>query len=246
MRFVPVKTPDDQAILALHRVRQGFVEERTALVNRTRGLLMEFGIVLPQRIDSIRHEAGQYLETLEGYANRAIGDLLSHLMVLDQRVAEYDKLISDASKQDERILRIMDIPGIGPITATALIAAIGNGHDFKNGRQLSAWLGMVPRQYSSGGKPKLGRITKKGDPYLRTLMILGARSVIQTAKNKTDRFSLWVNQLYQRVGYGKALVAIASKNARAVWAMLSKQQKFNPEAWKNHSVPSSTPSDLNV
>ena len=124
-----------------------------------------------------------------------VADLLNHLQLLDGQVAEYDYLLKQAAKEDERSQRMMQVPGIGPTTATALLASIGNGHEFKNGRQLAAWLGLVPGQYSSGGKPKLGRITKQGDRYIRTLLILGAKSVLATASEKTDRFSQWVQAL---------------------------------------------------
>jgi transposase len=228
MRFVPIKSEDAQSTLTVHRVRQGFVEERTATINRIRGLISEFGIVLPQKADTVRRCAHLALEHLPGWASRAVADLLAHVTLLDQRIAEYDTHLKQMAKEDDRSKRLMQMPGIGPTTATALLAAIGNGHDFKNGRQLAAWLGLVPGQYSSGGKAKLGKITKAGDRYLRTLLILGARSVLAAAINKPDAISRWAIALAARVGYGKALVAIAAKNARMVWAMLAKGQAFQP------------------
>lgn len=228
MRFVPVKTEDAQSALTIHRVRQGFVEERTAIINRIRGLLSEFGIVLPQRAETVRRSAHLSIEHLPGWAARAVSDLLEHLAVLDQRVADYDVHLKQLARADERCKQLMLVPGIGPTTATALLSAIGNGHDFKNGRQLAAWLGLVPAQYSSGGKARLGRITKAGDGYIRTLLILGARSVLSAAANRTDRISRWAVALAARIGYGKALVAIAAKNARMAWAMLAKNQQFAP------------------
>lgn len=230
MRFVPLKTLDQQGTLCVHRVRQGFIEERTATINRIRGLLCEFGIALPQSANTVRREAGAALEDLPGWANRAIGDLLSHLHALDLRIAEYDSHIKLNAQADERARRLMSTPGIGPTTASALVASVGNAHDFKNGRQLAAWLGLVPSQYSTGGKPRLGGITKAGDAYLRTLLILGARSVLASAPGKTDRISRWALSLQQRAGYGKALVAIAAKNARMAWAMLSKGEAFRASA----------------
>jgi transposase len=230
MRFVPVKSVDQQAAICVHRVRQGFVEERTATVNRLRGLLSEFGLVLPKKVDTVRRQAAAALEGLPGWANRAIGDLLSHLHTLDQRIAEYDGLIKQMAQSDERSRRLMQMPGIGPTTASALLAAIGNGHDFKCGRQLAAWFGLVPGQYGSGGVTRLGYITKAGDPYLRTLLILGARSVLASAANKPDRLSRWAVSVYERRGYGKALVAIANKNARMAWALLVRGEKFAPMA----------------
>jgi transposase len=230
MRFVPLKTLDQQSTLCVHRVRQGFIEERTATINRVRGLLSEFGIVLPQNANTVRRQGAAALEDLPGWANRAVGDLLSHLHALDVRIAEYDAHIKTTAQSDERARRLMSTPGIGPTTASALIAAIGNAHDFKNGRQLAAWLGLVPRQYSTGGKPRLGGITKAGDRYLRTLLILGARSVLANACGKTDRLSRWALAVQERAGYGKALVAIAAKNARMAWAMLSKGEAFRSMA----------------
>ena len=230
MRFVPIKTLDQQGTLCVHRVRKGFIEERTATINRLRGLLSEFGIVLAKQANTVRRQASMALEDLPGWANRAVGDLLSHLHALDLRIAEYDAHVKAIAKADERARKLMSTPGIGPITASALVAAIGNAHDFKNGRQLAAWLGLVPRQYSTGGKPRLGGITKAGDSYLRTLLILGARSVLATAAGKTDRISRWAIAVQQRAGYGKALVAIAAKNARMAWAMLSKGEAFRSMA----------------
>lgn len=228
MRFVPIKTVDQQGTLCVHRVRQGFIEERTATINRARGLLSEFGVVLPLNANTVRRQAAAALEDLPGWANRAIGDLLSHLHALDLRIVEYDAHIKVAAKSDERARRLMSMPGIGPTTASALVASIGNAHDFKNGRQLAAWLGLVPSQFSTGGKSRLGSITKAGDAYLRTLLILGARSVLANALGKTDRISRWALAVQQRAGYGKALVAIAAKNARIAWAMLNKGEAFRP------------------
>ncbi|MES2297502.1 MAG: IS110 family transposase [Pseudomonadota bacterium] len=228
MRFVPVKSEDAQATLTVHRVRQGFIEERTATINRVRGLMSEFGIVLPQRARTVRRCAHEVLENLPGWAKRAVDDLLAHVTVLDERIDEYDTHLSQMARADERSKRLMQIPGIGPTTATALLAAIGNGHDFKNGRQLAAWLGLVPGQHGSGGATRLGRITKAGDRYIRTLLILGARAVLAAAANKGDRISRWGMLLYSRIGYGKTLVAIAAKNARMAWAMLAKAEAFAP------------------
>ena len=226
MRFVPVKTVDQQGTLCVHRVRRGFIEERTATINRIRGLLSEFGIALPQNANTVRRQAAAALEDLPGWANRAVGDLLSHMHALDLRITEYDAHVKATAQADERARRLMGTPGIGPVTASALVAAVGNAHDFKNGRQLAAWLGLVPKQHSTGGKAKLGSITKAGDAYLRTLLILGARSVLASAPGKTDRISRWALAVQQRAGYGKALVAIAAKNARIAWAMLSKGESF--------------------
>jgi len=228
MRFVPIKSVDAQAVLTLHRVRQGFVEERTATINRIRGLMSEFGIVLPQRAEVVRKQAQLAAATMPGWAASAVYDLLAHMVTLDMRIAEYDGHLKRMANADERCQRLMELTGIAHITATALVAAIGNGHDFKNGRQLAAWLGLTPGQYSSGGKTKLGHITKAGDRYIRTLLILGARAMLANAARKNDRISRWAVALQARAGYGKALVAIAAKNARIAWALLAKGEAFKP------------------
>jgi transposase len=230
MRFVPVKEEHQQIILCLHRTRQGFVEERTATYNRMRGLMSEFGIVLPQKVACLRRTIGEHLEDLPGYTNRCIGDLLSHADQLDSRISEYDKLIAKAAREDARSKRLMQRPGIGPVTASALLASIGNGHDFKNGRQVAAWIGLVPGQYSSGGKARLGRITKAGDGYLRSLLVMGARSILSGLGEKQDGFSRWARSLVERRGYWKAVVAIAAKNARLAWAVLKYGEDFRLNA----------------
>jgi transposase len=226
MRFVPVKTLDQQALLTLHRVRQGFIEQRTALINRIRGLLSEFGIVMPLKASTVRLQAGAALEDLPGWANLAIGDCLSELHRLDQRIVEYDRHLAQTARADDRAQRLMRLSGIGETTATALVAAVGSAHEFQCGRQFAAWLGLVPGQYSSGGKTRLGRITKAGDGYLRSLLVLGARSVLNAAKGRTDSISCWALALQERRGYWRAVVAIAAKNARMAWAVLAKAERF--------------------
>jgi len=226
MRFVPPKSLQQQAQLLVHRARQGFVQQRTATINRIRGLLSEFGVVLPLKAATVRREAMHQLEDLPGWANTVIGDLLSEVSRLDERIAQYDRHIEQIAKESEPARQLMRLPGVGPTTATALVAMIGRGHEFKCGRQLSAWLGLVPGQYSSGGKQRLGRITKAGDPYLRMLLILGARAVLNAARDKTDAISRWAVQLAARVGYWKAIVAIAAKNARMSWAVLAQGESF--------------------
>ena len=230
MRFVPVKTIEQQSQLLVHRARQGFVAQRTATLNRIRGLLSELGIVLPLKAATVRREAMAQLEDLPGWANTVVGDLLSEVGRLDERIAQYDRHIAQIAKDSAQAQRLMQLPGVGPTTATALVAMVGNGHEFRCGRQRSAWLGLVPGQYSSGGKQRLGRITKAGDPYLRMLLILGARSVLQSAKERTDPVSRWAVQLAQRVGYWKAIVAIAAKNARMCWAVLARGESFRMPA----------------
>ena len=226
MRFVPVKDEQSQATLTLHRTRQGFVEERTALYNRLRGLIAEFGIVLPQKIERLRCEIGAHLEDLPGFANRCVADMLTHGQRLEERIREYDQAIAQVAREDARSKRLMQLPGIGPTTASALLASIGCGHDFGNGRQLAAWIGLVPGQYSSGGKARLGRITKAGDGYLRSLLVLGARSVLNSLGDKQDRHSRWARELVVRRGYWRAAIAIAAKNARLSWAVLKYGEDF--------------------
>ena len=164
MRFVPPKSEAQQGQLCVHRARQGYVEQRTATLNRIRGLLSEFGIVLPLKAATVRRQAAAALEDLPGWANTVIGDLLSEVRHLDERIAEYDRHIGLMARQDTRAQRLMRLAGVGETTATALLASIGNGREFKGGRQLAAWLGLVPGQYSSGGKARLGRITKASSP----------------------------------------------------------------------------------
>jgi len=222
MRFVPIKSVQQQCDLSLHRVRQGFVEERTATLNRIRGLITEFGYVVPLGTERLRREVPDVLERLPARVARCVQDLLEHAERLRSQALEYEREIRSSVQHNELARRAHTRPGIGPITASALVATVGNGHDFRNGRQFSAWLGLVPRQYSTGGKTRLGHITKRGDPYLRTLLVMGARSVLQRAYRETDPLSRWALALQQRRGYHRACVAIAAKNARVAWALLAK------------------------
>lgn len=222
MRFVPIKSVQQQCDLSLHRVRQGFVEERTATLNRVRGLIAEFGYVLPLGTERLRREIRDLLERLPARVASCVRDLLEHAERLRSKALEYEREIRHSLQYNELARRAHTRPGIGPITASALVATVGNGHDFRNGRQFSAWLGLVPRQYSTGGKTRLGHITKRGDPYLRTLLVMGARSVLQRAYREADPLSRWALALQQRRGYHRACVAIAAKNARVAWALLAK------------------------
>jgi transposase len=226
MRFVPVKSAEQQAVLTLHRVRQGFITERTATINRIRGLLAEFGVVMPLRSITVQRQALQAAEALPHLARRAVEDLYAHVRELDARVEAYDCELQQQARQSERAQRLMKIRGIGPLSALAIVATVGDARDFRSGRQFAAWLGLTPRQHSSGGKNRLGGITKRGDRYLRTLFVLGARSVLQTAARHADGMSRWVLNIEQRRGYQRALVAIANKNARIAWALLSKNQEL--------------------
>jgi len=226
MRFVPVKSAEQQAILSLHRVRQGFIEQRTATINRIRGLLAEFGVVLPQRAEQVRRAAVVAAEALPTLAREAIAELRAHLSYLDERIARYERQLVELARQREAAVRIQRLPGVGPLTASAITASISDGHEFANGRQFAAWLGLVPRQYSTGGKARLGRITKRGDAYLRTLLMLGARAVLQTAAQKSDRLSRWAMALRARRGYHRAIIAVAAKNARIIWTLLANNREF--------------------
>lgn len=194
--------------------------DAAALYNRLRGLIAQFGIVLPQKVSCLRREIGAHLEDLPGYANQCVGDLLTHADRLDVLIETYDRLIAQAAREDARSKRLMQLPGIGPTTASALLASLGGAHEFNNGRQVAAWIGLVPEQYSSGGKARLGRITKAGDSYLRSLLVMGARVILSGLGEKQDRFSRWARSLAERRGYWKAVVAIAAKNARLAWAVL--------------------------
>ena len=226
MRFVPVKTVEQQSRLMVHRAREGYVQQRTATLNRIRGLLSEFGFVLPLKAEVVRREACNHLEDLPGYANTVIGDLLSEVHHLDERIKQYDRHIRVMAKDCTAAQQLMQLSGVGETTATAIVAMVGNAHEFDSGRQFAAWIGLVPGQYSSGGKSRLGRITKAGDAYLRSLLVLGARSVLNAAAAKNDSLSRWAIALRQRRGYWKAVVAIAAKNARMAWAVLSKGESF--------------------
>lgn len=224
MRFVPVKSAEQQALLAVHRVRQGFVVERTATINRLRGLMSEFGVVLPLRSQSVRRDAAQAAEALPALARRAIEDLLDQLRTLDARIDGYDREIEAQARLSEAAQRLMQIRGIGPTTALAIVATVGNAREFRNGRQFAAWIGLVPGQYSTGGKTRLGHISKRGDAYLRNLLVQGARSVLNTAGAHQDRMSRWALELKPRRGYYRTLVAIANKNARIAWALLARNE----------------------
>ncbi|WP_341675500.1 IS110 family transposase [Niveibacterium sp. SC-1] len=226
MRFVPIKDEAQQAHLTVHRVREGFVAERTATINRLRGLLSEFGVVLPLKASVVRRQARAAIEALPVIAREVLADLLEAIAALDTRITAYDAKLRAFARQDGRITRLMQLPGLGEITAGALVASVGNGHDFRNGRQFAAWLGLTPGQYSSGGKPRLGRITKAGDRYLRSLLVMGARAVLALAARRTDRVSRWAHALALRRGYWRAVVAIAAKNARLAWACLARGEAF--------------------
>ena len=231
MRFVPIKTPDQQAILALHRARQGFVRQRTAQGNQIRGLLAEYGVTIPQGIRNIRKCLPEILEdgesTLPGIFRQLLRQLGEHLKTLDQMVDEMDGQIQRWHRTNEASQRLVQIAGIGPLTATAMVATIGNARNFASGRQLAAWLGLVPRQHSSGGKSLLLGISKRGDCYLRTLLIHGARAVLRCVPGRsTSAGGDWLQSVISRRGRNVAAVALANKNARVIWALLAHDRHY--------------------
>lgn len=233
MRFVTIKTIEQQDIQAVHRIRSGLVQQRTAKVNQIRGLLGEYGIVIERRVETLRKALPLLLEDAENglsFDFRALlQSLQQDLITLDDRASEMDKKILQLANSNSTAKRLQQIPGIGPIIATALICAIGDGKQFKRGRDLAAWLGLTPRQHSSGGKDCLLGISKRGDAYLRTLLIHGARAVLRVADKKDDPRSRWLQNLCSRRNKNIAAVALANKNARIVWALLTKETDFLPE-----------------
>ena len=249
MRFVAVKSVEQQACLSWHRLRQGFSEERTALINRVRGLLGEFGVwrgrsaaVITAALPALEHD-----EALPLRVRRMVTEVRQHLTRLDAVIAGCEVEIKSHVKDNVAAQRLSAITGVGPLTAAAVLATVTDARDFKNGRQFAAWQGVVPRQDSSGGKSRLGRITKRGDSYLRGLLTQGARSALQAALIKEPprrtRLQCWIVQLHARVGYHKTLVAIANKHARMMWAILAKGEAYDPDAWRRgtRTAPTSAP-----
>lgn len=234
MRFVPQKSVEQQDLQCLHRVRSRLVSCRTQLVNQIRGLLAEYGIVLPQHPGQVRRGLPTVLEDAEnqltGFGRELFHRLYEELVLLDEKIGDADDQIQTAFRRTPDCQRIAAVEGVGPLIATAIVAAISNGRAFENGRQFSAWLGLVPRQNSSGGKSRLLGISKRGDPYLRTLLIHGARSVVYRTKTKTDKRSLWINDKQQRLGTSKACVAVANKNARIIWSLIAREQEYRRAA----------------
>lgn len=232
MRFVPVKSIEQQAVLSLHRVRQGFVKARTAQANQIRSLLGEFGLIMPAGISHVAKRVPRLLEDasnpLPGSFRQLITRLTEHLKDLDTLVGEFEAQIKAWHRSSELSMKLEKIPGIGPLSASALVASIADANSFANGRQLSAWLGLVPRQHSSGGKPALLGISKRGDVYLRTLLIHGARSAIVAAQRKAVNTNVWLAGLLGRRHPNVAAVALANKNVRTVWALLAHGREFRP------------------
>lgn len=231
MRFVPIKSVEQQAILAVHRARQRFVKERTAQGNQIRGLLAEFGIVIPLGLASVIQRTPTLLEEAEEELPVIFKDLIVELLLnlkeLDRMVQQLALVIQRWHASCAESQRLAEIPGIGPISATALVASIGDVRHFKNGRQLAAWMGLVPKQHSTGGRPNLLGISKRGDTYLRTLLIHGARAVVRHAASKVK--DDWLHRLMGRRNANVVSVALANKNARIVWALLTHSRQFQAD-----------------
>lgn len=235
MRFVSTKSVEQQDMQAIHRVRERLIKARTALTNEVRGLLAEYGIVIAKLgIAATRNGLMLSLEDAENGLSDKLRELLhdmqEELIALEERIKHYAIKIQQHVNTDERVKRLLEIEGVGPISASAIVTAVGNAKQFRSGREFAAWLGLVPSQHSSGGKEHLGGISKRGDKRLRTLVIHGARAVIKMSEKKTDKRSLWVNALVARRNKNIATVGLANKNARIMWAMLSKEKEYQRAA----------------
>jgi len=230
MRFVAIKNKVQQDIQSIHKVRARLVKERTAQSNQLRGLLHEYGIVIPQGIRYVMNEVPSILEDenngLTSCGRELFSDLYAELRNVDFKVSEYDKKITTLCASNPICKLLCKLPGVGPLTATAISALVGSAELFKNGRELSAYLGLVPKQYSSGGKSKLLGISKRGDRYVRCLLIHGARAVLFQTKNLPISKANWLKELKTRRGFNRAVVALANKNARTIWAIMTKGEDF--------------------
>ena len=231
MHFVPVKTVDQQSMLCIHRLREGFKAERTACVNRIRGLLAEFGLVFAQKPAVLRQALPDVIEDasneLGALARLALQRAWAQWQELDAHLAWCDERIAAHLKGNEQVRQAEQLMGVGPVTASAIVATVGDFKQFRDGAQFGAWLGLTPRQNSSGGKNSLGSITKRGDMYLRMLLIQGAKSAVMTAQKRSDPISKWAHQLREKSGWQKAVVALANKNARILWAVFVRGKPFD-------------------
>jgi transposase len=241
MRYVAIKSVEQQSVLAWHRMREGWKEERTALLNRLRGLLGEFGVWPARSSDKLIRALPQLSEDerLPMGARSMVLEAREQLVALHARLARCDHEITRHVHEHPAAMRIKEVTGIGTLTASAAVSTVVDPKHFSCGRQFAAWLGLVPRQTSSGGKPRLGRISRRGDAYLRSLLVQGAKSALQAAlrqpPDKANRLQRWIVDVYARVGYHKTLVAIANKHARMVWAMLAKDERYDAHAWQRMS-----------
>jgi transposase len=229
MRFVPIKSIEQQDMQLVHTVRQLAIKHRTALGNEIRGILLEYKIIIPQGICQLRAKLAEILtdepNRLTNKAREILLLLQQQFYMIDEQIDKYDREITRTAGTDERCQRLMKIEGIGPVIATAMVAAVGNAKEFRNGRGLSAWLGLVPKQHSSGHKIRLSGISKRGNTYLRSLLIQGARSVMRCCDNKKDSRSIWIKSK-KELCENKAAVALANKNARIIWALLTKETTY--------------------
>ena len=234
MRFVPVMTVEQQELSALLTVRALLVRQRTALVNQIRGLLGELGIVFPKKAERVLPMLAELLDpendTLTPFSKETFRGLRDDLAALTARIGTLDRTVERLARSHPLARRVQAVPGIGPLSAVALIALLPEASFFNNSRHLAAWLGLVPRQHSSGGKSTLGRISKRGNTMLRTLLIHGARSVLRTADRRTDALGAWIRKLKTTRGTNKAVVALAHKNARIVWALLARDVEYKRPA----------------
>lgn len=231
MRFCEVKTAAQQDLQVVHRIRSLRVQQRTAAVNQVRGILAEYGIVMAKSIAAVRKKMPEILDANQHNIGKlalgCVSELYDNICFLDQQIANYDKKIAVLFKSNEACQRLATIPGIGEISATILAAVLGNGSAFKNGRHFAAFLGLVPKQHSSGGKERLLGISKGGDTYIRTLLIHGARTVIRWIEGKGDFQSMWLGRLLATKGYNKTAVALANKIARMAWAITKEKTTYN-------------------
>jgi transposase len=228
MRFVPLKSAEQQDLQSLHRMRDRLIVQRTALINHTRGLLAEYGLIIPAGAARFRLQVEELVNTAElsGLAKSLFGKLIGEYRDLDTRVSEVDDTLVQICRTNERCKRLTSLPGVGPVVATALVAAIDDGRHFASGRALAAWIGLVPRQYTTGGKPRLGGIGKRANHYLRRQLVHGARSALLRIARYDDQRSKWAQALLARVGHNKTLVAMANKTARIAWAMLRNEESY--------------------
>ena len=229
-RVVKVKTEEQQDMQLLHNIRQDLVDQRTALVNQLRGLLMERGIVIAKGINYVRKELPFILEDAENGLTHLSRELFAEqyqkLKELDKTIKSHDQRIARLCQQNQLSKRFLAVPGVGVITASIMAADIGDGTAYASSRDYAASLGVVPKQHSSGDKQVYLGISKRGNRYIRKMLIHGARSVLKTCRNKTDKLSVWLQALIERRGFNKATVALANKNARILWAMANKDQDY--------------------
>ncbi len=242
MRFVPVKTVEQQDLLTLHRVRAQLIKTRTALVNQMRGLLGERGVVVGKGVARLRAALPTILEDQEGRLGALMRELIAEmserLRLSDERIKRYDLKLGQHCAQDQRCQRLVAVEGIGSLAATAIVGAVGDARQFKNGRELSAWLGLTPGHRKSGNREVMLGISKRGDRYLRTLLIHGARAVVNVAERRRDARSVWASKIKDRHCANVAAVALANKNARIIWALLSRNDDYRPASFPNASAAS--------